>query len=198
MNSSSALAAPAASLLYAPNDAKLEVLAGFAAARAAEGVVVDGVLIETTWLDPRTKGGLVARRLAGRGAPGRETPETAALTRPYTEGIVVGRWQLLPEGVAAMADMVQAAIAPPTELLLVDKFGPLEGRGGGLAPVLAEALARPIPLVVAVRAEFDPAWRAFVAAHAPARLDRLSGFATDAARLEAWWREARSGATAPA
>ena len=60
-------AAPLASLLYAPNDAKVDLLARFAAARSAEGVAVDGVLIETTWLDARTKGGLVARRIAAPG-----------------------------------------------------------------------------------------------------------------------------------
>lgn len=181
-------AAPLANLLYAPNDDKVEVLAAFAAARAAEGVDVDGVLIETVWLDARTKSGLRARRIGG----GDDTPRTAELTRPYREGIVVGRWQLLPDGVAAMAAMLASAVTRPAELLLVDKFGPLEGRGEGLAPILAEALAAPIPLVVAVRSEFERAWRAFVAHHAPARLAALESFPTDAAALERWWGDARA------
>ncbi len=190
--SAAARAAPLASLLYAPNDDKVEVLAAFAAARAAEGIGVDGVLIETVWLDGRIKSGLRARRIGG----GDATPRIADLTRPYREGIVVGRWQLLPEGVAAMTAMLADAVTRPAELLLVDKFGPLEGRGEGLAPVLAEALAAPIPLAVAVRSEFERAWRAFVGHHAPARLAVLESFPTDAAALERWWRDKRAATAA--
>jgi nucleoside-triphosphatase THEP1 len=174
------MTAPHFALLYAPNDTKAEVLADFAARRAAAGVQVDGVLIETVWLDPRTKGGLQAHALGD----GRRV----ALTRPYAEGIVVGRWQLLPEGVAAMAEIVAAAAARGCDLLVVDKFGPLEGRGEGMAEPLATALAAEIPLVVAVRQEFAPAWRAFVAERAPPRLDRMRLAPTDAEALEDWWR----------
>ncbi len=172
-------AAPLASLLYAPNDRKSQILADFAARRARDGVAVDGVVVETLWLDARTKCGLQVRALAG----GRAVP----LTRPYSDGVVVGRWQLLPEGLAAMTAILEAAVAAGAGLLVVDKFGPLEGRGEGMAPALSAALTSAIPLVVAVRREFAPAWRAFVADAAPQRLAAMAELPPEAAALEAWW-----------
>lgn len=173
---------PLATLIYAPNDSKSELLADFAARRMAEGLTVDGVVIETLWSRPKTKSGLQVRALRSN--------ETRALTEPYREGIVVGRWHLLPEGLAQMARILETAAAGPTDLLIVDKFGPLEGRGLGMANALREALAKPFPMVVAVRREFAPAWRRFVAEAAPDRLTANCELPPDEERLEAWWDQA--------
>lgn len=171
-----------ATLLYAPNDEKSALLADFAARRRAEGVAVDGVVIETLWRDAGTKCGLRLRALGSNA--------TTPLTQPYSDGIVVGRWHLLPEGVAAMTRIVEDAVADRAGLLVIDKFGPLEGRGLGMAPALRQALASSIPLVVAVRQEFGPAWRTFVAEAAPPRMQNLREVPTDGGALDAWWAEA--------
>ncbi|WP_119166421.1 DUF2478 domain-containing protein [Algihabitans albus] len=173
------IGAPLATLVYAPNDGKSDLLADFAGRRRAEGVVVDGVVIETLWSQPGTKSGLQLRALKAD----RATP----LTQPYREGIVVGRWHLLPDGVATMARILERAAASSTDLLIVDKFGPLEGRGLGMASALRKALAKPVPMVVAVRHEFLPAWRSFVADAAPTRLETLTELPPDEAALNAWW-----------
>lgn len=170
-----------ATLLYAPNDEKSAVLADFAARRRAEGVAVDGVVIETLWRDAGMKRGLQLRALGSN--------TTTPLTQPYSDGIVVGRWHLLPQGVAAMTAVVEKAVSDPAGLLVVDKFGPLEGRGLGMAPALRQALASDIPMVVAVRQEFGPAWRAFVTEAAPSRLKSLREMPTDAGALDRWWSE---------
>ena len=115
---------------------------------------------------------------------------TTALTQPYREGIVVGRWHLLPEGLATMARILETAATGPTDLLIVDKFGPLEGRGLGMADALRKALARPLPMVVAVRREFAPAWRRFVAEAAPERLKTACELTPDEASLNEWWDQA--------
>ncbi|WP_421708930.1 DUF2478 domain-containing protein [Algihabitans sp.] len=174
--------APLATLIYAPNDGKSELLADFAARRRAEGLTVDGVIIETLWSRPKTKSGLQVRAL--------KSNETTALTEPYREGIVVGRWHLLPEGLAQMARTLETAAAGPTDLLIVDKFGPLEGRGLGMADALRKALTKPFPMAVAVRREFAPAWRSFVAKAAPGRLTANCELPPDEERLEAWWDQA--------
>lgn len=181
--------APFATLLYAPNDGKSRVLSDFAARRRGEGVDIDGLVIETVWHDPRTKGGLEAHALAS----GRRIP----LTRPFADGIPVGRWQLLPEAVAETEAVLAAAVDRPAALLVVDKFGPLEGRGGGLAGPLGAALDRDIAMVVAVRREFARAWDAFVAAHAPDRSAVEARCDTDPEALEAWWQHARAAIRAP-
>jgi hypothetical protein len=54
-------------------------------------------------------------------------------------------------------------------------------------------------LLVAVRREFAPAWQAFVAARAPARLAGEARLESgDAAALEDWWQGVRDRLTARA
>jgi nucleoside-triphosphatase THEP1 len=176
--------APLASLLYAPNDSKADALAAFVAARTHDGQALGGMLIETEWSGPDTKCGLSARLLAH--------DRRLALARPHVGGIRVGRWVLLPDTLDAIAVALTEAAARPPAVVVVDKFGPLEGRGAGLAAPLAALLAAPVPLVVAVRREFAPAWQTFVAEAAPERLKAETALGPDADALEGWWHGLRA------
>ncbi len=57
------------------------------------------------------------------------------------DGERVGRWVFVPAGLARAVDIIRSASV--RDLLVVDEFGPLELRGGGVRPALDEALLIP-------------------------------------------------------
>ena len=52
-----------------------------------------------------------------------------------------GRWVFVPDGLARAVEIIRCA--SPDDLLVVDEYGPLEFRGGGLRPAFDEALRAP-------------------------------------------------------
>ncbi len=60
----------------------------------------------------------------------------------------------------AMGNALRALDAGP-DLLVVNKFGKTEGEGGGFRPLIAAALERSIPVLIAVPARNLDAWRTF-------------------------------------
>lgn len=69
------------------------------------------------------------------------------------------------------------------ELLLVNRFGKLEAEGRGFVPLIAEALSRGLPVLLAVNAVNRPAFDVFAAGLArplPASLPALLGWAAAA------------------
>jgi nucleoside-triphosphatase THEP1 len=55
----------------------------------------------------------------------------------------------------------RAALAAGPDLVIVNKFGKTEGEGGGLRPLIADALSRSIPVLVAVPWRNIESWRLF-------------------------------------
>jgi hypothetical protein len=67
----------------------------------------------------------------------------------------------LDAGALEQAVVGVAAALPGAQMLIVNKFGKQEAEGRGLAPLIAEALARDIPVLVGVNGLNLPAFRAF-------------------------------------
>lgn len=56
-----------------------------------------------------------------------------------------------------------AALDTQPELLVINKFGKTEAEGGGFRPLLAEAVSRGVPILIAVPRRNLDAWRNFAA-----------------------------------
>jgi uncharacterized protein (DUF4213/DUF364 family)/nucleoside-triphosphatase THEP1 len=140
-------------VLYAPGSPKSRLLVEFARDLAARRWRVAGVVIDTIRDGAGEKTGLDLIDLA--------TGERHPLARPGTEGIPIGRWVLDPAVLAAGERAIRRAGESDAELVIVDKFGPLEGRGEGFAAALRALLAAERPLLVALRGEFLEGWDAF-------------------------------------
>ncbi|HUC63760.1 MAG TPA: DUF2478 domain-containing protein [Alphaproteobacteria bacterium] len=142
-------------VLYAPDSPKSRVLHAFAEELSARGFAVAGVVIDTLYDGADTKTGLDLIDLA--------TKRRLPYARPGTRGIEIGRWVLDPATVEAGERAIASAVASDADLIVIDKFGPLEGRGAGFATGLAAALACGRPVLIAARSEFLDGWDAFAA-----------------------------------
>lgn len=141
-------------VLYAPNSLKSTALLDFASELRARRWRVGGVIIDTLYDDAGQKIGLDLIDLLGE----RRLP----FARSDTSGIAIGRWVLDPATLAEGDRIIQDAVAKEAELVIVDKFGPLESGGdGGFAAGLKAALAARSALLVAVRGEFLDGWDDF-------------------------------------
>ena len=69
--------------------------------------------------------------------------------------------RLDPEGLERAVGLVGAALAQGPDLLVVNKFGKQEAEGRGFRPLIGEALARGIPVLVAVNKGTLPDFLAF-------------------------------------
>ena len=63
--------------------------------------------------------------------------------------------------VAAAAGLIESAIESAPDLLIVNRFGRLESEGGGLLAEIGDAVAKGLPVVIAVPARYLDAWNAF-------------------------------------
>jgi nucleoside-triphosphatase THEP1 len=66
---------------------------------------------------------------------------------------------------SAMA-RVRDALSNDTSILVLNKFGKSEGEGGGLRPLIADALERGVPVLIAVPWRNIEGWREFAGAFA--------------------------------
>ncbi len=64
-------------------------------------------------------------------------------------------------GLAAAAAAFSGALAERADLVLVNKFGKQEALGEGLREEIANAVMAGLPVLIAVRLDFLPAWRSF-------------------------------------
>ncbi|WP_162260063.1 DUF2478 domain-containing protein [Bosea sp. Root670] len=64
-------------------------------------------------------------------------------------------------GLAAAAAAFSDALAGRADLVIVNRFGKQEALGEGLRQEIAGALLAGLPLLIAVRSDFLPAWRDF-------------------------------------
>ncbi|WP_353181890.1 DUF2478 domain-containing protein [Bosea sp. (in: a-proteobacteria)] len=91
-------------------------------------------------------------------------------------------------GLAAAASAFAGALAERADLVVVNKFGKQEALGEGLRDEIAKAAMAGLPVLLAVRLDFLPAWRAFVGedwAELAADADTVERWAIDATRLAA-------------
>jgi uncharacterized protein (DUF4213/DUF364 family)/nucleoside-triphosphatase THEP1 len=145
-------------VLYAPDGPKSRVLNAFADALAARGFKVAGVVIDTLYDADGNKVGLDLIDLARARRLPYARPETRGIEAC---GIKIGRWVLDPKTVEEGERAIRAAATSDADLIVIDKFGPLEGRGAGFAPGLADALGSDRPVLIAARSEFLDGWDAF-------------------------------------
>lgn len=64
------------------------------------------------------------------------------------------------------AELGRAALDAGADILIINKFGKSEGEGGGFRPLIAEALQREVPVLVAVPWRNIDSWRLFAGAFA--------------------------------
>ncbi len=100
-----------------------------------------------------------------------------------------GACHLEEEGALATAAAVEKDIIAGCDLVLLSKFGKLEGAGHGLARVFTLAVAADVPVLTSVSPAFATAWRAFAA-------PRFDVLPADVESVERWWRAVRSTRTA--
>ena len=86
-------------------------------------------------------------------------------------------------GAIDAADAVQRDIAAGCDLIVLNKFGQLEGAGKGLSAAFTAAIAAGIPLLTSVSDERDANWRAF--AGVPYVVLPVDAAAVDAWKLRA-------------
>ncbi len=91
-------------------------------------------------------------------------------------------------GLAAAGGALTAALAGATDLVIVNKFGRQEMLGQGLRQEIAAALMAGVPLVIAVRQDFLPAWRDFAGeewCELPAEMGAIEAWALSLAHAAA-------------
>ena len=96
--------------------------------------------------------------------------------------------RLDPAGLAAAGGALAAALSGEADLVIVNKFGRQEALGQGLRQEIAAALVAGLPLLVAVRQDFLPAWRDFAGEDwmaLPAELTEIEAWALGWARAAA-------------
>jgi uncharacterized protein DUF2478 len=64
-------------------------------------------------------------------------------------------------GLLEAEPVLRAAIADRIDLLIINRFGRAESLGRGMIAVFAAAIEARIPVLTAVRAPYDEAWRSF-------------------------------------
>ena len=88
-------------------------------------------------------------------------------------------------GLAAAAAAFSEALAGRADLVIVNRFGKQEAAGEGLRQEIAGALMAGLPLLIAVRSDFLPAWRAFAG-------DDWLELPSDVKAVERWARSVTS------
>lgn len=91
-------------------------------------------------------------------------------------------------GLAAAAAAFSGALAERADLVVVNKFGKQEALGEGLRDEIARAVVAGLPVLLAVRHDFLPAWRGFAGddwVELAADEDLVERWVTDAIRRAA-------------
>lgn len=158
-------------ILYKPGSDKSAALARFAVDLMQRGWKVGGVVLDTVF-EGEERIGFDLVEL--------DTNERVPLSRRTTTGIQVGEWQLDEIAIELGARAIARARERGFDLIVIDKFGPLEGRGLGFMREIECALESGIPTLAAARAEFLEDWDLRV----PQRAELLRPESSD---LWRWW-----------
>jgi len=92
--------------------------------------------------------------------------------------------RLDPTALEQAVALVEAGLEQSPDLLILNKFGKHEAEGRGFRPLIADALARNIPVLLGVNGLNQQAFEAFAGEYA-------EEIAIDAAGLAAWFRSVR-------
>jgi len=87
--------------------------------------------------------------------------------------------KLDPQALAGQAGSLLARLDRPAGALFVNRFGKAEAEGGGLRAAIEKALDRGVPVVLAVREDFRPAFEAYAG-------DMAGFLPADAQQIAAW------------
>jgi hypothetical protein len=82
---------------------------------------------------------------------------------------------------ASIADasaVLRQALTSPTDLVVINRFGPLECEGGGFAAEMLALMSEGVPLLTAVAARNLDAWRAFTGGSAAELPPQMIAFDT--------------------
>ncbi|WP_207477913.1 DUF2478 domain-containing protein [Arenibaculum pallidiluteum] len=161
---------PPAAVLHGGGEGVDGLLESFAAALAARGFRIGGVVQRTGCGD----GACAAPMELVDLATGRVMPISQKLGRGSSS------CRVDPAGVAEAAPMLRAALAAGVDLLVVNKFGALEASGGGLAAEIAEATAAGVPVLTSVNGKHLGAFLAYGG-------DLVRLLPPDPAALWRWW-----------
>lgn len=88
--------------------------------------------------------------------------------------------RLNPAALEEAVALVEVGLDPAPDLLIINKFGKHEAEGRGFRPLIAEALARDIPVLLGVNGFNQVAFEAFSG-------DYAEEIAADSAGLDAWF-----------
>ncbi|MBO9449353.1 DUF2478 domain-containing protein [Tropicibacter sp. R16_0] len=146
------------------------LLSAFAERLEAEGVSLAGVVQTNTECADSAKCDMDLRVLSGNG-------EVIRISQSLGEGSRGCR--LDPAALEQSVGLVTAALEDQPRLLIVNKFGKHEADGRGFRPIIGEALARDIPVLVGVNGLNEDRFIAFsegVAEKLPADLDAMSAW----------------------
>jgi molybdopterin-guanine dinucleotide biosynthesis protein A len=149
------------------------LLADFAARLRAQGVAVAGLLQEGSKSAGDAPDAITLADL--------NTGERFAI---MLSEACAGSCAVDPSAVAAASAVLRRAIARPGALILVNKFGPLEAEGGGLADEMLQAMAGALPLLTTVSVNRLDAWLRFTGG-------MCELLPPDPAALAAWWERNR-------
>ena len=161
MSSSDTL--PAAALVYAASGGVDDLLAAFARDLQARGLRVRGLLQRP---DP---GGTVLLDLA--------TGERYPLFQDLGRGS--GACSVDSASVAAASITLRRALGEDADLVLVNRYGPLEAAGGGFAAEMLALMSEGVPLLTAVAERNLAEWRHFTggtAAELPPRPEAIAAW----------------------
>lgn len=66
-----------------------------------------------------------------------------------------------PQALAGISQRIADAVDRTPQLVVINRFGKAEAEGHGLRSVIERAMLADVPLLVAVREDFEPEWTAF-------------------------------------
>jgi nucleoside-triphosphatase THEP1 len=142
---------------------------GLAAIRYARGFPVDALILGVC-NELRARGVSVGGILQSSFGPDGQCAQSVLVT-DLRSGEAFNIWdqrgsgargcRLDERGLLDVEPAVRAAIREGTDLIVINRFGRAESLGRGLLDCFTAALEAGIPVLTAVRAPYDDAWRAF-------------------------------------
>lgn len=144
--------APIVALVFQESRRAAALMAKVAAYAAAAGVRIAGLVQHEAARADRPRCDMILEELASGARIGVSQDRGA-----HARGCRLDVGALL----RAMHLAREAVASRPIDLVLVNKFGKTECEGGGLRPLIADALERDIPVLVAVPEVNLESWRSF-------------------------------------
>ncbi|MCW8835446.1 MAG: DUF2478 domain-containing protein [Rhodospirillales bacterium] len=140
-------------VLYTSETARRGVLREFAEELKARGWRVGGIVQEPVRAEEGRKGGIDAIAL--------DTGERIPINRPTRKSMDSGTCTLDNAALTESTAALRRAVAASADLLVVEKFGDQEQKGGGMADEILQAAVAGIPTLVMVPAIALERWLAF-------------------------------------